>query len=131
LTRVTGLHHVQLAMPPGGEEEARRFYGDVLGLEEVPKPPGLAERGGCWFRGNGLELHLGVEEAFRAARKAHPAFLVEGLDALRAALDEEGVESRDDAPLERVRRFHASDPFGNRLEFLEAEAAGPRGDREG
>jgi len=125
LTRVTGLHHVQLAMPPGGEEEARRFYGDVLGLEEVPKPPGLATRGGCWFRGDRLELHLGVEEGFRAARKAHPAFLVEGLDALRAVLDEEGVETRDDVPLEGFRRFHASDPFGNRLEFLESRRSSP------
>jgi catechol 2,3-dioxygenase-like lactoylglutathione lyase family enzyme len=113
-------------MPPGGEEEARRFYGDVLGLDEVPKPPDLAKRGGCWFRGDALELHLGVEEAFRAARKAHPALLVEGLDSLRAALVEEGVEIRDDAPLEGFRRFHASDPFGNRLEFLEARTAGPR-----
>jgi hypothetical protein len=72
-----------------------------------------------------------VEEAFRAARKAHPALLVEGLDALRAVLDEEGVEIRDDAPLEGFRRFHAWDPFGNRLEFLEARTVGPRGDREG
>jgi catechol 2,3-dioxygenase-like lactoylglutathione lyase family enzyme len=124
LTRVTGLHHVQLAMPPGGEGEARRFYGAVLGLEEVPKPPPLSDRGGCWFRGDRLELHLGVEEGFRPAGKAHPAFLVEGLDALRAVLDEEGQETRDDAPLERFRRFYAWDPFGNRLEFLEAETAG-------
>jgi catechol 2,3-dioxygenase-like lactoylglutathione lyase family enzyme len=131
LTRVTGLHHVQLAMPPGGEEEARRFYGDVLGLEEVPKPPALSNRGGCWFRGDRLELHLGVEEGFRAARKAHPAFLVDDLDALRAVLDEAEVETREDAPLEGFRRFYGWDPFGNRLEFLEAQTAGPRGDREG
>jgi catechol 2,3-dioxygenase-like lactoylglutathione lyase family enzyme len=130
VTRVHGLHHVQLAMPPGGEEDARRFYGDVLGLGEVPKPPDLATRGGCWFRGDRLELHLGVEEGFRAARKAHPAFVVDDLDALRAVLDEVGVETRDDAPLEGFRRFHAWDPFGNRLEFLEAQTAG-RGDREG
>jgi catechol 2,3-dioxygenase-like lactoylglutathione lyase family enzyme len=112
-------------MPPGGEEDARRFYGGILGLDEVPKPPALSGRGGCWFRGDGLELHLGVEEAFRAAEKAHPAFLVEGLDALRVVLDEEGVETLDDAPLEGFRRFHARDPFGNRLEFLEAQTAVP------
>jgi catechol 2,3-dioxygenase-like lactoylglutathione lyase family enzyme len=128
LTRVTGLHHLQLAMPPGREEDARRFYGGFLSLDEVPKPPALSDRGGCWFRSDGLELHLGVEEAFRAAGKAHPAFLVEGLDALRAVLDEEGVETRDDAPLEGFRRFHAWDPFGNRLEFLEAQTAVPRGE---
>jgi catechol 2,3-dioxygenase-like lactoylglutathione lyase family enzyme len=117
-------------MPPGGEEDARRFYGEVLGLQEVPKPPDLATRGGCWFRGDRLELHLGVEEGFRAARRAHPAFVVDDLDALRALLDEVGVETRDDAPLEGFRRFHGWDPFGNRLEFLEARTAG-RGGREG
>jgi catechol 2,3-dioxygenase-like lactoylglutathione lyase family enzyme len=118
-------------MPPGGEEDARRFYRGILGLDEVPKPPALSDRGGCWFRGDGLELHLGVEEEFRAARKAHPAFLVDDLDALRAVLDEAEVETREDAPLEGFRRFHGWDPFGNRLEFLEAQTAGPRGDREG
>ena len=108
-------------MPAGGEEDARRFYGEVLGLGEVPKPPDLEQRGGCWFRGEGLELHLGVEEAFRADRKAHPAFLVEDLDALRRALEEVGVETVDDMPLKGgFRRFFAWDPFGNRLEFLEA-----------
>jgi catechol 2,3-dioxygenase-like lactoylglutathione lyase family enzyme len=121
LALVIGLHHLQLAMPPGGEEDARRFYGEVLGLEEVAKPPDLAKRGGCWFRGPGLEIHLGVEQGFRAARKAHPAFLVEDLDALHRAFEELGVETRDDMPLQGFRRVYASDPFGNRLEFLEEE----------
>jgi catechol 2,3-dioxygenase-like lactoylglutathione lyase family enzyme len=112
-------------MPPGGEEDARRFYSGILGLEEVPKPPTLSKRGGCWFRGQGVEFHLGVEEAFRAARKAHPALLVDYLDGLRATLDEVGVETRDDVPLRGFRRFHASDPFGNRLEFLESGAVTP------
>jgi catechol 2,3-dioxygenase-like lactoylglutathione lyase family enzyme len=107
-------------MPPGGEEDARRFYGGILGLDEVPKPTPLAGRGGCWFRGPGVELHLGVEEGFRPARKAHPALLVEDLDALRTGLEAADVDIREDEPLVGFRRFYASDPFGNRLEFVEA-----------
>ena len=75
------IHHVQLACPPGSEPALREFYGNVLGLDEIPKPPALAARGGCWFGGHGVELHLGVEEGFRPARKAHPGLLVTGLDA--------------------------------------------------
>jgi catechol 2,3-dioxygenase-like lactoylglutathione lyase family enzyme len=117
---VTGLHHVQLAMPPGEEDAARAFYGELLGMTEVPKPDELAPRGGLWFRDGALEVHLGVEgEGFTPARKAHPAFLVEGLDELRARLGEAGYRIDDDVPLPGYRRFHVRDPFGNRLELLE------------
>jgi catechol 2,3-dioxygenase-like lactoylglutathione lyase family enzyme len=114
------LHHVQLAMPAGGEGQARAFYGGVLGLAEIPKPEPLAGRGGCWFRSeDGVELHLGVEREFRPARKAHPALLVEGLDALEELLLEAGLEAARDTELEGHRRFYTLDPFGNRLELIE------------
>ena len=106
------LDHVQVAAPPGCEAEARAFYGGVLGLREVAKPDALRARGGVWFE----QLHVGVEEGFRPARKAHPAFAVDDLDALAARI---GDVQWDDA-VPGVRRFYASDPFGNRLEFLEA-----------
>jgi catechol 2,3-dioxygenase-like lactoylglutathione lyase family enzyme len=118
--RVTGIHHVQLAMPPGQEERAVAFYAGVVGLRQVAKPPQLAARGGCWFRGEGVELHLGVEEGFRASTKAHPAFRIEGLAQLRAALEASGVVVHDDdTQLEGHVRCYASDPFGNRLELIE------------
>jgi catechol 2,3-dioxygenase-like lactoylglutathione lyase family enzyme len=118
VVRFLRLHHVQLAMPAGGEQEARAFYGDVLGLEEVSKPPGLAARGGCWFRGSGVELHLGGEEAFTPARKAHPALVVDDLDALERRLRDRGHQIVTNMELDGYRRFHTTDPFGNRLEFL-------------
>src|SRR6266568_851997 len=90
------IHHVQLACPPGSEPVLREFYGGVLGLDELDKPPGLAARGGCWFRGHGIELHLGVEEDFRPARKAHPGVLVAGLDAWAARLRDAGYPVRFD-----------------------------------
>lgn len=117
------LHHLQVAMPPREEDTARSFYGGLLGLREVPKPAHLAKRGGCWFEGDELELHLGVEEEFRSARKAHPAFLVRGLAALRERLEGAGAEIVDDTQLEGHERFYAFDPFGNRLEFIERQAS--------
>jgi dUTP pyrophosphatase len=120
--RAVGLHHVQLAMPAGREDDAEAFYAGLLGLERVPKPPELEARGGCWFRGAGVELHLGVEAEFRPARKAHPALVVKGLDAVRRRLEAAGVSANDDAPLPGYRRFHTEDPFGNRLELLEPDA---------
>jgi catechol 2,3-dioxygenase-like lactoylglutathione lyase family enzyme len=119
---VVSLHHLQVAMPAGEEGVARAFYGGLLGLDEVPKPAHLAKRGGCWFKGPAVELHLGVEAEFRPARKAHPAFQVEGLDWLRQRLEGSGVEIVEDAQLEGHRRFYAFDPFGNRLEFIENHA---------
>lgn len=115
--QLTGIDHVQIAMPPGEEEAARRFYGGLLGLSEVPKPLNLAKRGGAWFQGPGITLHLGVEQEFRPAKKAHPCFLVTDLDDLQRVLEEAGVTITPDQELPGVRRFYAPDPFGNRLEF--------------
>ena len=121
---VTSIDHVQLAMPPGGEAEARAFYEGVLGIPEVPKPPHphLAGRGGCWFELGGLKVHLGVGADFRPARKAHPAFLVEDLAGLSAALGEAGHQVGTDEPLEGYARVYVDDPFGNRIELMEPDA---------
>ncbi len=112
------LHHVQLAMPRGREDEAEAFYAGLLGLQRVPKPPNLEKRGGCWFRGESIELHLGVEEPFSPAKKAHPALQVADLPGLQEKLAAAGAEVWSDEPLEGYDRFYASDPFGNRIEFL-------------
>ncbi len=119
---IVDLDHVQIAMPRDGEDEARRFYGEALGLPELPKPANLARRGGLWFAIGGRQLHLGVEEGFRPARKAHPAFRVAGLAAFRARIVAAGHAPVDDEPLPGYDRFYLSDPFGNRLEFLEPAA---------
>jgi catechol 2,3-dioxygenase-like lactoylglutathione lyase family enzyme len=113
-----GLHHVQLAIPPGSEEECRAFYVDVLGMTELTKPPVLAARGGLWVRADHLEIHLGVEQDFRPARKAHPGILVKNLDELAAHMQEHGVEVTWDENFPGHRRFYAFDTLGNRLEFL-------------
>ena len=119
-----GLHHMQLAIPPGGEELARRYYGEFLGMAELEKPPVLAARGGCWFRGGGLELHLGVEEDFRPAAKAHPGILVQNLDALAERLAASGCDVNWDPHFPGHRRFYSHDLHGNRIELLEPEADG-------
>lgn len=113
------LHHVQLALPPDGEEACRAFYVDVLGMTEVEKPPVLATRGGLWVRADGLELHLGVEAEFRPQHKAHPGIVVAALDAVAERLErhDRPVTWDDDFP--GMRRFYTEDPHGNRLEFLE------------
>lgn len=117
-----GLDHVQLAAPAGCEPEARRFFGELLGLVELPKPPALAARGGLWFALGPQQLHVGVEREFRPARKAHPAIRVRdraALEGLEARLAAAGVViTRDDAEVAGVVRFFAPDPFGNRLEFV-------------
>jgi catechol 2,3-dioxygenase-like lactoylglutathione lyase family enzyme len=110
---------VQLAIPAGGEPACRRFFGELLGMTELEKPPALAARGGCWFALGGVELHLGVEQPFAPARKAHPGILVEGLDELVARLGAAGVDVRPDRELPGYARVYVDDPFGNRLEFLE------------
>lgn len=118
--RVTAIDHVQLAMPPGGEEAARRFYAGLLGLSERPKPEPLASRGGCWFVHGPVQIHLGVEEDFRPARKAHPALVVEGLDELADQLTAAGFTVRTgDTVNGRTQRF-TDDPFGNRIELIAA-----------
>ena len=119
--KLSGFHHVQLAMPSGEEPRAEAFYAGVLGLERVEKPAELEARGGCWFRGDGIELHLGVEQDFRPARKAHPALLVDGLEDLEQRLVERGVEVTRDTELQGHRRFYVDDPFGNRLELIERD----------
>src|SRR4051794_7679069 len=118
---IVGLDHVQIAAPPGCEGDARRFYGRVLGLAELAKPPALAARGGAWFAlGDGRQLHLGVEEDFAPARKAHPALRVAAgsLEALAERLLEAGCEVRWDEALPNVPRFYVDDPWGNRLELI-------------
>lgn len=116
------LHHVQLPMPPGGEEQCRAFWGGVLGMQELDKPQVLAARGGCWFRGGDLEVHLGVEDPFVPARKAHPGVLVDGLRALGERLAAAGHPVAWDDDFPGHDRFYAADPFGKRLEFLQPEA---------
>ncbi|MFJ8049417.1 VOC family protein [Streptomyces luteogriseus] len=122
---ITALDHVQLAAPPGSEERLRAYYVDVLGMTEVPKPPGLARRGGCWFQAGAVQLHLGIEEDFRAARKAHPGLRVTGIDAYAARLEDGGASVVWDSALPGYQRFYAQDPVGNRLEFLEPVWDGP------
>jgi catechol 2,3-dioxygenase-like lactoylglutathione lyase family enzyme len=116
---IIAFDHVQLAMPAGQESIARSFYGGVLGLIEEPKPANLAKRGGVWFRGGTLRLHLGVDPDFRAATKAHPAILVRGLVELADRCRAAGHPALDDEPLEGFNRFYVFDPFGNRLELPE------------
>jgi catechol 2,3-dioxygenase-like lactoylglutathione lyase family enzyme len=114
------INHVQLAMPRGLEDQARRFYGEVLGLHEIPKPPALVGRGGAWFELGGAQLHLGVDPEFRPAKKAHVAFDAEDLDSLATRCREAGYAPRSDEQISGQRRFFVEDPFGNRLEVVEA-----------
>jgi catechol 2,3-dioxygenase-like lactoylglutathione lyase family enzyme len=117
--RVARIDHIQNAAPEGCESAAREFYGSVLGMKEIEKPPALRARGGCWFECGSQELHIGVERDFRPARKAHPAFSVFHLNELRETLKARGVKVVEDDALPDARRFYAEDPWGNRLEFVE------------
>ena len=117
--RAIAIDHVQLAMPEGGEAEARRFYAGLFGIPEVPKPANLAARGGCWFEQTGLKIHLGVEKDFSPARKAHPAFLVDDLFALIARLQAAGFDVIEGEPLAGFMRRYVNDPFGNRIELMQ------------
>ncbi|MFB6815980.1 VOC family protein [Streptomyces sp. NPDC056347] len=116
---IAALDHVQLAAPAGSEDALRAYYAGVLGMTEIPKPPALAARGGCWFRAGPVQLHLGVEQDFRPARKAHPGLRVTAIGAFAARLADHGAEVHWDDRLPGHRRFYSEDPVGNRLEFLE------------
>jgi catechol 2,3-dioxygenase-like lactoylglutathione lyase family enzyme len=120
--RIVRIEHVQLAMPSGGEDLARGFYRDMLGIPEIAKPPHLAMRGGCWFEREDLKLHLGVEIDFRPARKAHVALQVEDLGSLRQKLGAAGYVCKEDEPITGYDRVYVDDPFGNRLELMELKA---------
>jgi len=120
LVTILGIDHVQVAAPPGGEAQARAFYGALLGLEELPKPEPLRARGGCWFRAGTHELHVGVEEPFAPAGKAHPGFVVDDLAALTGRLRGEGIAVTLDDTIPGVQRAYVADPFGNRLELRQA-----------
>ena len=120
LPPMLALDHVQLAIPPGVEDRCRAFYVDLLGMSELPKPPVLAARGGLWLRSGPVILHLGVEQAFQPARKAHPAIVVADLDMLADRLTKAGYAQTWDDNIPGTRRFHVSDPLGNRLEFIAA-----------
>lgn len=117
--RLVAIDHVQLAMPRGKEQVAQQFYEGLLGLSRQEKPPVLAARGGCWFSNGSVVLHLGVEDDFRPARKAHPAVLVDDLDQMADQLRSAGHQVRFDEELPGVRRFYVDDPFGNRIELIE------------
>jgi catechol 2,3-dioxygenase-like lactoylglutathione lyase family enzyme len=112
------IDHVQLAMPPGEEPAARHFYADLLEMQELSKPLRLAARGGCWFAAGSVQLHLGVEQDFRPAKKAHPAIRCAGYEALLAKLRAAAVEVAEVADIPSVRRCHIFDPFGNRIELI-------------
>jgi len=114
-----GIDHVQLAAPPGCEEKAREFYEDILGLTEIDKPDNLKGRGGCWFRYGNQEIHIGVQEDFVPAKKAHPGFLISNLTEFKNRLKSKQITIKEDAPIKGRNRFFIDDPFGNRIEFLE------------
>jgi catechol 2,3-dioxygenase-like lactoylglutathione lyase family enzyme len=119
---IVGLDHVQLAIPPGGEDAADAFYVGLLGFERVPKPEPLAARGGRWFVQGTTAVHLGVEEDFRPARKAHPAFRVRNLPELEAALTAAGILVRPNPDRQPGGGSYVDDPFGNRIELMAEEA---------
>jgi len=118
--KILGIDHVQLAMPAGGENEARAFYGRLLELTEKPKPPDLAKRGGVWFENDLVKIHLGLDPEFRKAIKAHPALLVSDLGALIERLNAAGFKVNE-GEREIYHRVYVSDPFGNRIELIDGD----------
>jgi catechol 2,3-dioxygenase-like lactoylglutathione lyase family enzyme len=118
---LAGIDHVQLAAPPGCEPEARRFFGEVLGLDELEKPAQLRARGGVWFRVGAQQLHVGVEHHFAPARKAHPAFRVREYEALLARLRDAGIDVDEDDAIPGLRRCFVLDPWANRIELVAVE----------
>lgn len=120
LHEVLGLDHMQIAIPVGGEPRAVAFYAGLLGLPELAKPEPLAARGGCWFQAGPIQIHLGVEDPFIPAKKAHPALIVSNLDSLVEALLAAGHEVRDGATIDGITQTFTDDPFGNRIELVSA-----------
>jgi len=118
LVKLLAIDHVQLAMPRGEEVKARAFYSGVLGMSELPKPVELEKRGGAWFQSGAVQLHLGVEDDFRAAKKAHVAIGISGAEELKSKLRNNGHAVREDHAISGVVRFFTDDAFGNRLEFI-------------
>jgi catechol 2,3-dioxygenase-like lactoylglutathione lyase family enzyme len=122
MTSALAIDHVQIAIPVGAEEGARRFYSGLLGLIEIPKPADMAARGGCWFACGAHQLHIGVEADFRPAKKAHVALTTDRLDALRVEMEAAGYTTADDRPVDGRHRFFTHDPFENRIEFMDRTA---------
>ena len=115
---INGIDHIQIAAPSGSEESARKFYGELLDMEEIPKPDNLKARGGCWFRCGLHEVHIGIQPDFLPAKKAHPGFTVDALEQLKLRISEAGYLINEERPIDGRSRFFTHDPFGNRIEFL-------------
>lgn len=115
---LTGIDHIQVAAPPHTEEQARSFYGELLGMQEIPKPENLKARGGCWFQCGAQEVHIGVQVDFTPAKKAHPGFTVHALQQLKDRLLAADYIINEEPPIAGRERFFTNDPFGNRIEFL-------------
>ena len=113
------IDHIQLAAPKGSEDTARKFFKNILGFEEVEKPEELKKRGGVWFEFGNYQIHIGIEEPFYPAKKAHPAFEIENIEELKKHLVTNGIDVIEDDKLPGAKRFYISDPFGNRMELLE------------
>lgn len=117
-TLLIGIDHIQIAAPPNSEVTARTFYGDLLGMEEIPKPENLRNRGGCWFRCGSQEVHIGIQADFTPAEKAHPGFIINNIEGLKSLLENNGYVIKEEPPIDGRARFFTIDPFGNRIEFL-------------
>ncbi|MFD2829626.1 VOC family protein [Corticicoccus populi] len=115
----TDFDHIQLAAPPQDEAKAREFFAGILNLKEIPKPDNLAKRGGVWFKVGDKELHIGIEDPFSPAKKAHPAFAVDDIEDLKIQLRKNNIPVHEDTPLQGAERFYTHDPFGNKIEFIE------------
>ena len=120
MPHIAGIDHVQVATPPGADDQARAFYGGVLGLAEIPKPAPLNASGGVWFATGATQLHIGGQASFVPAKKAHPAFVVEDFDGYCALLRTRQVLVREEVQVAGRRRAGIEDPFGNRIELIEA-----------
>lgn len=115
----TAIDHVQLAITPGGEDEARKFYVDILGMREIPKPTDMAKRGGCWFESGSVQIHVGIEPDFKASKKAHPALRCSNYQQTIQRLQDFGIEVKEADGMPGVLRAHILDPFGNRIELID------------